>query len=181
MVNEIIKLIEDLLDSGYTVKVSGPDGKERIYRPEDINENLPFDSECDGDCGKCDDPCDYYDEDEDEFFWGIPQIKDIIFNPPATVVLWEDGTKTVVKCSENDKFDRYAGFSAAVMKKLFGSTMYAADIMESYDRSSKKAPAFYGKAADSVCENIKGIADTLKKYPDLHKHFVDSIRKAVED
>lgn len=26
------------------------------------------------------------------------RIKKAIFNPPATIVLWEDGTKTVVKC-----------------------------------------------------------------------------------
>ena len=26
-------------------------------------------------------------------------VSKIIFNPPATIVFWEDGTKTVVKCS----------------------------------------------------------------------------------
>ena len=28
----------------------------------------------------------------------IPKINKVIFNPPATIVLWADGTKTVVKC-----------------------------------------------------------------------------------
>ena len=27
-------------------------------------------------------------------------IKKVIFNPPATIVFWEDGSKTVVKCRE---------------------------------------------------------------------------------
>ena len=27
-------------------------------------------------------------------------IKNVIFNPPATIVFWEDGSKTVVKCQE---------------------------------------------------------------------------------
>lgn len=29
-------------------------------------------------------------------------IRKVIFNDPATVVLWSDGTKTVVKCGPND-------------------------------------------------------------------------------
>ena len=28
----------------------------------------------------------------------LPHISKVIFNPPATIVLWGDGTKTVVKC-----------------------------------------------------------------------------------
>lgn len=32
------------------------------------------------------------------------QIKNVIFNDPATIVFWKDGTKTVVKC-QKDKGD----------------------------------------------------------------------------
>ena len=32
-------------------------------------------------------------------------IKDVIFAPPATIVYWSDGSKTVVKCSETDVLD----------------------------------------------------------------------------
>ena len=28
-----------------------------------------------------------------------PKIKNVIFNDPATIVFWSDGTKTIVKCS----------------------------------------------------------------------------------
>lgn len=31
----------------------------------------------------------------------LPKIKDVIFNDPATIVYWADGTKTVVK-AENE-------------------------------------------------------------------------------
>lgn len=37
----------------------------------------------------------------------IPKIKKVIFNPPATIVLWADGTKTAVKCQEDDPYDKY--------------------------------------------------------------------------
>ena len=45
----------------------------------------------------------------------------IIFSPPATIVFWKDGTKTVVKCAKGEPFSEYNGFSAALLKKVFGS------------------------------------------------------------
>lgn len=49
-----------------------------------------------------------------------PVIKKVIFNPPATVLLWSDGSKTVVKCGEQDEFDPEKGLVMAITKKLFG-------------------------------------------------------------
>lgn len=49
----------------------------------------------------------------------IPRIKKVIFNEPATIVLWDDGTKTVVKC-ENDMWDEEKGLAMAICKKLIG-------------------------------------------------------------
>lgn len=46
----------------------------------------------------------------------------VIFNNPATIVLWNDGTKTVVKCSENDEFNPEIGLAMAICKKSFGNT-----------------------------------------------------------
>lgn len=46
--------------------------------------------------------------------------KKIIYNDAATIVYWTDGTKTVVKCNENDEYSEYAGFIAAVAKKMYG-------------------------------------------------------------
>lgn len=48
-------------------------------------------------------------------------IKDVIFNDPAVIVLWNDGTKTVVKCSENDIFDHEKGLAMAISKKALGN------------------------------------------------------------
>ena len=47
--------------------------------------------------------------------------KDVIFAPPATIVYWQDGTKTVVKCSEEDEFSEEMGFVLCFMKKMFGN------------------------------------------------------------
>ena len=51
----------------------------------------------------------------------IPEIKNVIFNDPATIVFWEDGTKTVVKCQDGDKFDPEKGLAMAVAKKAYGN------------------------------------------------------------
>lgn len=49
-----------------------------------------------------------------------PKIKDVIFNSPATIVFWSDGTKTVVK-AENEPFDPEKGLAMAISKKFLGN------------------------------------------------------------
>lgn len=44
----------------------------------------------------------------------------MIFNPPATIVFWTDGTKTVVK-AENENFDPEKGLAMAISKKALGN------------------------------------------------------------
>lgn len=49
------------------------------------------------------------------------KIKKVIFNKPATIVFWSDGTKTVVKCGENDIYDPEKGLAMAISKKALGN------------------------------------------------------------
>jgi len=49
----------------------------------------------------------------------LPKIEKVIYCPPATVVLWADKTKTVVKV-HNEPFDKEKGLAMAIMRKLFG-------------------------------------------------------------
>lgn len=51
-------------------------------------------------------------------------ITKVIFNNPVTIVLWSDGTKTVVKCDERDEFDPEKGLAMAICKKHFGGGFY---------------------------------------------------------
>ena len=48
-------------------------------------------------------------------------IKRVIHNSPATIILWNDGTKTVVK-AHHEPFDPEKGFAMAVCKKLLGDS-----------------------------------------------------------
>lgn len=50
-----------------------------------------------------------------------PSVKEVIFNNPATVVIWADGTKTVVKCQPGDTYSEELGLAMCISKKFFGN------------------------------------------------------------
>ena len=50
-----------------------------------------------------------------------PNIKRVIFNPPATIIIWNDDTKSVVKCQNGESYDAEKGFALAYLKKLLGN------------------------------------------------------------
>lgn len=49
------------------------------------------------------------------------EIKKVIFNNPATIILWKDGTKTIVKCGEHDIYDPEKGMAMAITKRALGN------------------------------------------------------------
>lgn len=51
-------------------------------------------------------------------------IDRVIFNDPATIVFWKDGTKTVVKCHPEDTFDEEIGFMCCYLKRVISSKEY---------------------------------------------------------
>ena len=76
----------------------------------------------------------------------IPEIRKVIYNPPATIILWEDETKTVVKCCETDVYDPEKGFAMAVIKKLCGNEsalfhkLFKTWVLESKDAPKESIP-----------------------------------------
>lgn len=51
----------------------------------------------------------------------VPAIKNVVFNDPATIVIWADGTKTVVKTQNGEEFDPEKGLAMSITKKAFGN------------------------------------------------------------
>ena len=47
----------------------------------------------------------------------------VIFNDSATIVLWADGTKTIVKACKGDKFDKGVGLKTALLQRVFGKNI----------------------------------------------------------
>lgn len=67
----------------------------------------------------------------------IPEIKDVIFNNPATIVFWADGTKTVVKRQKGDRFDKEKGLAMAIVKKLYGNKARYNDLFKKWIKEDK--------------------------------------------
>ena len=86
------------------------------------------------------------------------EIKDVIFNGPATIVFWSDGDKTIVRC-ENEDFDKEKGLAMAIAKKFLGTNKSKSnynDIFKKYctEGITKQVGAYTGKS----------VAVSLKKY-----------------
>lgn len=59
-------------------------------------------------------------------------IKEVIYNANATIVLWRDGTKTVVKRQKGDRHDPEKAFAMCIIKKLAGNTGSYYDIFKQH-------------------------------------------------
>lgn len=67
-----------------------------------------------------------------------PKIIRVLFNKPATIIFWSDGTKTVSKCSEGDTYNKEVGFLIARAKK-FEKTENIVDDIDKWVYGKEKA------------------------------------------
>ena len=88
----------------------------------------------------------------------IPGMIDrVIFNDPATIIYWKDGSKTVVKRSEDDIWDPEKGFCMAVIKKLYGRTSFIKRFMEPEEEMSILT-------VEEACENLRNFGKKLNAF-----------------
>lgn len=66
----------------------------------------------------------------------ILAIKDVIFNDPATIIFWKDGTKTVVK-ADNEEFDPEKGLAMAISKKALANQHGYYDVFKKWLKKFK--------------------------------------------
>lgn len=64
------------------------------------------------------------------------KIKDVIYNDPAVIVKWADGTKTVAK-AKDEPYDPEKGLAMCFAKKALGNTYGS---FKPFKRALKKAP-----------------------------------------
>lgn len=93
------------------------------------------------------------------------RISDVIFSGPATIVIWEDGSKTVVK-AENEPFDPEKGLAMAISKKMLGNKYDYYDIF-------KKYVGRYEKKHKKVVPNKKTTATEDEKYTERERIIKD--------
>ena len=64
-------------------------------------------------------------------------IKKIMYKPPATIVFWNDGTKTVAVCEKGDVYNKELGFALCVLKKKYGNKKVH-DMLDKYVHKATK-------------------------------------------
>lgn len=84
----------------------------------------------------------------------LERIKRVIFNDPCTIVLWNDGTKTIVKCGEDDVFDPEKGLAMAISKYFFDNAGYFNDVFKKWIPEKKPGELF---------KNMQDLDKKLKK------------------
>ena len=70
----------------------------------------------------------------------LPEIKNVKFDGPATIVFWADGTKTVVKCQDGDDYSEEVGLAMCIVKKVFGNKSKYNDIFKKWCPSYDTEP-----------------------------------------
>lgn len=95
------------------------------------------------------------------------KIERVIFNDPATVVMWNDGTKTVVKCQDGDTYDKQTGLLMCIAKKHFGNAGSFNDVLHEWV-SCEKVGLFDWKSFKAgeiavLFDSEKAVNDFLKR------------------
>ena len=91
-----------------------------------------------------------------------PDIDEIIFNDPATIIKWSNGQKTVVKCAEGDEYDPFIGALLCVAKRAMGDNyrkninkIYEAVKNDNEETITQVEESLYGRFDDKTVRQIE--------------------------
>ena len=95
-------------------------------------------------------------------------IKRVIINEPATIIIWFDKSKTVVKCGKDEIFDPEKGIAMAILKKVFGNSTKLNKFMNKwtaqyYKNTPAPEPFDYAKEVDKLIKNALASFEKIKE------------------
>ena len=92
-----------------------------------------------------------------------PSIKKVIFNYPATIVLWSDGSKTVVKCQDGDIYDPEKGLAMAISKKALGNKGNYCNEFKKWLPEDEEEEGTVELRLDTseICKSLEGLASRI--------------------
>lgn len=104
-------------------------------------------------------------------------VEKIVYNGPATIVFWKDGTKTVVKCHEGDQFDEVTGFLLCCLRKMMTQHSYSelCGVLDSVYASKAERLANENK----VCECEKANTFRIRSRFDILEEEIAKLKKEV--
>ena len=91
-------------------------------------------------------------------------IRNVYFNKPMTIVIWKDGTKTMVKCQDGDLYSKETGLAIAIAKKALGNKGNFNEVFK------KWIPDYAKEDVKEVCdakEDVKEVCDTKEDVKEI--------------
>lgn len=88
-------------------------------------------------------------------------IKKVIFNDPATIVIWSDDSKTVVKCQPNDTYNKETGLAMCIAKKYLGNKGNFNEVFKKWIHKETEPVEEDAKIGDIKVGDIK-VGDTVR-------------------
>ena len=116
---------------------------------------------------------------------GFMTIKNVVFNDPATIVMWQDGSKTVVKCGVDEEFDWEKGLAMAIAKKAFGNRGNYFNQIKKWKPEEDEAGESIGDITLTLSERLNRvfgdprITDAKKKLAAVQELIVDMTFKGA--
>lgn len=106
-------------------------------------------------------------------------IEKVIFNYPATIILWADGTKTVVKCGEDEQYSPEFGMAMAIAKKFFGNEGNYYNIFRKWlpEEDTLVTPSPVAIALSKIAEAFRKMKD--EPFKDESKRYLNSLYGAA--
>lgn len=105
-----------------------------------------------------------------------PEIKEVIFNDPATIIFWTDDTKTVVKCQEGDIFDPEKGLTMAIAKKVYSNKGSYCNVIKKWCEPYREKHGYSGYS-DAVTKAVYDKLSTIctdRKYELVYETRADA-------
>lgn len=111
----------------------------------------------------------------------LPEIKQVIFNDPATVVVWSDDVKTVVKCQKGDTFDKEKGLAMAICKRLYGNESNFNNLIKKWTEPKTKKAERQAQAEANKTAKGKSKAGKKKALDKARKNVKDTSNVVITD
>ena len=108
-------------------------------------------------------------------------IDKVIFNPPATIVFWLDGTKTVVKCKEGEEFSEWAGIALCLAKKMYGPNFHKIFKTHCSDPEKTVNDMSGSEIDNAVNQAFKGIQEASQQFNSLLNDFINDLAQSRKD
>ena len=118
-------------------------------------------------------------------------VKKVIINKPCTIIMWNDGTKTVTQCHELDSYDPEKGILACMAKKLYENTNLFNEIVQEYvdfntyniEPKENERLEQAKKAIDKLQTTLDAVTSTahdLEKELTYYKRLAEKLANDVE-